>query len=155
MATPLTQISAPTSDLPGFILERTARRMKQFFQERLVETKADITVDQWVVLQLLDQRKAMSQLDIAKATFKDAPTVTRILDLLCKKDLTVRIPAPDDRRRFQVELTDAGRSKINAVMPTIQSARQQAWQGLDSHQMDHLMHTLNTLFNNISQPNDF
>jgi len=146
---PATQIKDRKSEISGFILERTAKRMKQFFQQRLAAAEADITIDQWVLLQELDKHDGQSQLELARATFKDAPTVTRIIDLLCKKGLTRRTPDCEDRRRFRIELTDAGREKIRQVLPLVKSFRQEAWQGLSEAEVDQLVITLNKLFDNL------
>lgn len=144
-----TQIKDKKSEVSGFILERTAKRMKQFFQQRLAAADADITIDQWVLLQELDKQDGQSQLDLARATFKDAPTVTRIIDLLDKKGLTRRVPDPEDRRRFRIELTENGRQKIREVLPLVKSFRQEAWQGLTEAEVDQLVATLNKLFDNL------
>lgn len=139
-----------TSEISGFILERTAKRMKQFFQQQLSAADADVTIDQWIVLQSLQEEDGLSQLAIANATFKDAPTVTRIIDLLCKKKLTRREPDTNDRRRFNIRLTTAGHQKIAAVMPVIRQARKQAWGGLNETEIDQLVSTLNQVFENIN-----
>ena len=109
--------------MPGFTLERTAKRMKQFFQQTLTAAGTEITIDQWVVLQTLNQQNGLSQLEIARATFKDPPTITRIIDLLCHKGLTERITDPEDRRRFRIQLTDGGYQKIDEVLPIILKSR--------------------------------
>ncbi len=137
-------------DMPGFTLERTAKRMKQFFQQTLAAAGAEITIDQWVVLQTLNQQNGLSQLEIAKATFKDPPTITRIIDLLCHKGLTERVTDTRDRRRFRIQLTDEGRLKIEEVVPIIQRARRKAWGNLDNQQIDQLMDMLNIVFTNLS-----
>ncbi|MEN0004272.1 MAG: MarR family winged helix-turn-helix transcriptional regulator [Bacteroidota bacterium] len=140
-----------TTLLPGVVLERTAKRMKQYFQKQLQLAQADITIDQWVVLQELQHKDGHSQLDLAKATFKDAPTITRIIDLLCKKGLTERITDPTDRRRFQIKLTELGRAKIEEVQPIIKEARGVAWEGIPKAEIDQMMHTLNQLFENLTK----
>lgn len=134
----------------GFILERTARRMKQHIQQQLSAAGVDITVDQWILLQELEKSTGLSQLELARATFKDAPTVTRIIDLLCSKGLTLRTADAADRRRFCVRLTPAGYEKIDAVLPLVQAARLKAWAGLDDQQMEQLTQTLNQVYNNLS-----
>ena len=131
------------------ILERTAKRMKRFFQERLVAADAGITVDQWVVLNQLDKEDGQSQLEIAKAVFKDAPTVTRILDLLEEKALIMRVPDTADRRRFNIQLTSAGKRKVEEVWPYMKAGRQKAWAGLDDESIDQLTESLNHIFENI------
>ena len=139
------------SEISGFILERSAKRMKQYFQECLSEAEAGITIDQWVVLQVLDKQDGISQLEIAKATFKDPPTITRIIDLLCEKGLTKRAKNIKDRRRFDILLTEEGRQLIARVLPVIRAARNQAWQGLKDEEIDQLVYTLNTVFENLNR----
>ncbi|KAA3634111.1 MAG: MarR family transcriptional regulator [Bacteroidetes bacterium] len=131
------------------ILERTAKRMKRFFQERLIAADAGITVDQWVVLNQLDKEDGQNQLDIAKAVFKDAPTVTRILDLLEEKGLIARVPDTSDRRRFKIQLTTTGKLKVEEVWPYMKAGRQTAWAGLDDEAITQLTESLNHIFENI------
>lgn len=138
------------SESSGFVLERTAKRLKQFFQQQLTAADTGITIDQWVVLQVLDRRDGLSQLDIARETYKDAPTITRIIDLLCRKGLTRRITDPADRRRFKIQLTGEGREKIDATLPIIRDARRQAWQGIEDAEIDRLVDVLNSVFENLS-----
>ena len=137
------------SEISGFILERTAKRMKQYFQQCLAGAEAGITIDQWVVLQELDKQDGLSQLEIAKATFKDAPTITRIIDLLCQKGLTERVVDTEDRRRFKIHLTEEGNSRIKQVLPIIRKARSDAWEGMRDEQIDQLVFLLNKVLDNL------
>lgn len=137
--------------MPGFTLERTAKRMKQYFQRCLTEAGAEVTIDQWVVMQTLASGRGMSQLDIGRATYKDAPTITRMIDLLEQKKMVERHVDPDDRRRFQVRLTDAGRTTIERLMPAILDARRKAWAGLNDKQIDQLVGSLDMVFDNLKE----
>lgn len=137
------------SEVSGFVLERTAKRLKQHFQQQLAAAETGVTIDQWVVLQVLDENDGASQLEIARATYKDAPTITRIIDLLCKKELTERRSDPKDRRRFRIYLTPAGKDKIVEVLPIIKSARDVAWAGLSDEYIDQMVRVLNTVFENL------
>ena len=137
------------SMISAFILERTAKRMKQFFQRELANAGVEITIDQWVILQELDREDGQSQLALANSCFKDAPTVTRIIDLLVKKGLVKRHQDEQDRRRFQVKLTKAGRKKIKEVLPVIREGRAKAWCCLSEEEMDGLVQSLNKVFENL------
>ncbi len=140
---------AKTAEVSGFILERTAKRMKQFFHAQLTLAAADITIDQWIVLQTLESGSAQSQYEIARQTFKDAPTVTRILDLLEQKKLITREDDPNDRRRYNVRLTIHGRQKIKDILPVIKQARLQAWHGLEDEEMSTLVRLLDKVYDNL------
>lgn len=137
-------------EIPGFILERTAKRMKQVFSQRLKAADAGITADQWVILQELDKVNEQSQLELAQATFKDAPTITRIIDLLCKKKLTERLADPEDRRRFKISLTKKGRALIDRLMPMVKEYRRQVWAPLKEKEINELIEKLNKIFDQIS-----
>ncbi len=138
------------TEISGFIIERTAKRMKQSFKSILKEKDAGITVDQWVVLQELKKEDGLSQFEIAIRTYKDAPTVTRIIDLLCKKQLLERLPDPKDRRKFKIFLTKAGKAKIKEILPLVESFRKEAWNGLSDKEMNQLSTILNTIFKNLT-----
>lgn len=138
------------TEISGFIIERTAKRMKQSFKSILKDKNAGITVDQWVILQELKKEDGLSQFEIAARTFKDAPTVTRIIDLLCKKQLLERLPDPKDRRKFNIFLTKAGKAKIVEVLPMVESFRAEAWNGLSDKEINQLKNILNTIFKNLT-----
>ena len=74
----------------GFLIERTGKKLKQSLQRIFNDIDADITVDQWVILYELHEHGSLSQNQIGENTYKDAPTVTRIIDLLAKKKLVKR-----------------------------------------------------------------
>ena len=137
------------AEIPGFIIERTSKRMRQSFKGVLKKMEAGITIDQWVVLYELKKKDGLSQYELASRTFKDAPTVTRIIDKLCDKELTIRLPDSEDRRRFNIHLTDAGKMKIDEVIPEARAFRKKVWKGLDEETVQFLIKTLNNVFDNL------
>jgi len=137
------------AEIPGFIIERTSKRMRQSFKGVLKNIEAGITIDQWAVLYELKKTNGLSQYELASRTFKDAPTVTRIIDKLCDKKLTSRLPDSEDRRRFNIHLTDAGKTKIDEVIPVARAFRKKVWKGLDEETVQFLIKTLNNVFDNL------
>ena len=142
-------INEKRSALSGFVIERTAKRMKQACQQYLTQAGIDLTVDQWVILQELNQLDGQGQNELARKTFKDAPTVTRIIDLLCQKGLTKRIVAPDDRRKFHIFLTQEGKSTIAEVLPAVRQFRLQAYQNLSDDELHTLTDLLDRIFDSL------
>lgn len=136
-------------EVSGFIIECTQKRMKQYFQRLLKEAETDITVDQWIILQELGKEDGLSQLEIAQRTYKDAPTVTRILDILVHKDLIERAANATDRRKFNIQLTKFGNKKIKEVKPVLRAFRTKAWNGLSDNEVKKLTKVLNTIFTNL------
>ena len=97
-------------DSYSYLLDRTARRVKQYAQQKFSAGDFNVTVDQWLILKNLDNDRNLKQTELAELTGKDTPTLTRIVDLLCKKGLTERVIHKTDRRSFTVHLTETARS---------------------------------------------
>ena len=133
----------------SFLLDRTARRVKQYAQQKFKEFNLNITVDQWLVLKHLYENETLKQNELAELLFKDNPTLTRIIDLLCEKELTRRKQHPADRRSFLVTLTKKGRKKVELIKPRIQKIRLKAWEGLSRKDFNHFQRVLNTIYQNL------
>src|SRR5690606_31425939 len=133
----------------SFLLDRTARRVKQYAQKRFKEVDFNITVDQWLVLKHLYEHNDMTQRELADLIFKDTPTLTRIIDLLCTKGLTERKIDPADRRCFNVRLTEEGKQKVKQLKPKIREVRLKAWEGLSDQDFAHFKKVLNTIYSNL------
>ena len=139
------------SAVSGFTIERTAKRMRLRFKRMLKEANVDVTIDQWVILQLLDQQNGLSQFQIASETNKDAPTVTRIIDLICQKELVERIPDTNDRRKFNIYLTTKGHQKIAQIKPIVSTFRKLGWKNIKEEDINQMMQTLNAIFYNLAE----
>ena len=83
-------------------------------------------------------------------TVKDAPTVTRIIDLLVKKGLSERTMAENDRRKFNITLTDAGRSKFDEAYPIVAEVRKKGWGDLNNEDYTTLVRILDSIYANIT-----
>jgi len=133
----------------SFLLDRTARKVKQYAQQKFKELDLNVTVDQWLVLKHLYENECMKQNELADLLAKDNPTLTRIIDLLCEKDLTIRKQHPSDRRSFQVTLTKRGEKKVEQMKPKIRKIRLKAWEGLSKQDFVHFQKILNTIYQNL------
>lgn len=134
----------------SFILDRAARRVKQYAQASFSEKAFDITIDQWMVLKALYNEDPMTHKDLAEKTGKDQPTLTRIVDIIIKKELVERIEHPHDRRCLLVQLTHKGREKIKMLSPEIAKIRMKAWENLSEEDFRNFTRILNTIYNNLS-----
>ncbi|MFD2037026.1 MarR family winged helix-turn-helix transcriptional regulator [Belliella marina] len=133
----------------SFLLDRTARKVKQYAQQKFNLGEFDITVDQWLVLKNLSENELLSQTELAQLVFKDHPTLTRIIDILSKKGYVERVPHPQDRRSFQLHLTILGAEKVNSLKPQVASIREKAWENLDTKDFEEFKRILNTIYNNL------
>jgi DNA-binding MarR family transcriptional regulator len=133
----------------SFLLDRTARKVKQYAQQQFKHGDFDVTVDQWLVLKNLSENELLSQTELANLVFKDHPTLTRIIDLLCKKGYVERIPHPQDRRSFQLHLTPSGVAKVTELRPRILEIREKAWENLTETDFEEFKRILDTIYQNL------
>lgn len=133
----------------SYLLDRTARRVKQYAQRRFNAENFDITVDQWLILKNLFQNNDRNQSELAEITGKDQPTLTRIVDLLCKKQLTERMMNPADRRCFMVHLTQKGKQKVTEWSPKMAEIRMKAWENLTEEDYLNLKRILDRIYKNL------
>lgn len=134
----------------SFILDRTARRVKQYAQASFAEKDFDITIDQWTVLKALYKEDPMTHKDLAEKTGKDQPTLTRIVDIIIKKELVERIEHPNDRRCLLVQLTPTGKEKVKMLSPEIAAIRMKAWEHLSEEDFKNFTRILNTIYDNLN-----
>lgn len=133
----------------SYLLDRTARRVKQYAQRKFNAENYDITVDQWIIIKRLNQNNDLNQTQLAEITGKDTPTLTRIIDLLCKKGLTERRVQPKDRRCFTVHLTELGTQTVQEWTPKMSEIRMKAWENLTEDDYLNLKRILDTIYNNL------
>jgi len=133
----------------SYLLDRTARKVKQYAQRRFNAENYDITVDQWIIIKHLKQNNDLNQSQLAEITGKDHPTLTRIIDLLCKKGLTERRVRPTDRRCFTVHLTEQGEQRVLNWSPRMAEIRMKAWENLNEDDYKNLKRILETIYSNL------
>lgn len=134
----------------SFILDRTARRVKQYAQASFSEKSFDITIDQWAVLKALYNAAPMTHKELAEKTGKDQPTLTRIIDIIMKKALVERIDHPEDRRCLLVQLTPGGKKKVKELSPEVALIRMKAWEKLSEEDFENFTRILNTIYSNLN-----
>lgn len=134
----------------GFILERTTRITKLSFTKAFKKMNVDITPEQWVVIDALDKKGAMHQKDIGVQSFKNAPTISRIIDNLVKKGFVERSTQNDDRRKTLIVLTEEGKNVVEKCTGEVAHIRELSWDGLSHEDYKQFKNTIDSIFKNLS-----
>ena len=135
----------------SFLLDRTARRVKQFAQKRFKEYGIEVTVDQWIILKKLAEHNGLNQKELSELVFKDTPTLTRIIDLLVEKSMLIRRIDPKDRRKYRLELTGTGREVLTNYESQIKQIRLKAWDGLTEDDFNGFSRIINRIYRNLEE----
>ena len=133
----------------GLILDVTFKATKKDLMKRFRDNDIDLTPEQWTVLDSLANRGKLAQKELAAGTFKDAPTVSRIVDLLVQCELITRTSDRVDRRILHIDLTEKGQMLYERTLSVVVEARKQGWKGLTDEDYDTFKRILETISNNV------
>ena len=132
----------------GFLLERTTRIAKLSFTKAFKKLDVDVTPEQWIVIDTVNKNGTMSQKEIGRLSFKNAPTISRIIDNLVKKGLVDRIGEKGDRRKTSISITAEGSNLIERCQAEVDRLRNLSWEGLSNSDYEDFTKTLDKIFEN-------
>ena len=99
----------------GMLTNKISKKLIYYVNSNL--EKFNLTTEQWVVLLNLSKQNKISQKLLAKLSGKDQSTLTRILDILERKNFIERHPSKEDRRSFEIHITETGLKITKQVIP--------------------------------------
>lgn len=120
-------------ELIFYTLDRSVKAYRQLAQSRL--SRLGITVDQWLVLNMLKQNPRASQQEISEKVFKDTASVTRIIELLVKKGYLRRESSVQDRRRSVLVISATGKKLMSSAVRVAMHYRKEALKGITPREL--------------------
>lgn len=108
-------------DRPGFQIRRAHQNSVSVFVECL--KPFDLTPTQFGALTMVLRWGPVSQIDLARSLGFDRSTTALVVRLLEARRLIARSPNPDDRRKFALTLTPAGRRLLETSQDAAEKAR--------------------------------
>jgi DNA-binding MarR family transcriptional regulator len=143
-----TNIWSPDISL-GLTTERVLMAINRNLSRGFRAIGLEITPEQCAVLGALWGKDGQSQQELCNLTYKDKPSMTRLLDNLQKQELVVRVASKCDRRTNLIHLTTKGnklREKVHSVVYPIQ---QKAIKGIPKDEVDLCFDVLKKAFKNL------
>ena len=134
----------------GFWIHRAHQALRNEMYRAFREVGADVTPEQWAVLVRLWERDGRTQQELCDATFRDKPTMSRIVDVLERRKLVQRRADPDDARTRQVVLTPAGTELRRTLVPAARGMVKRMLRGIDAKDAAVTRRTLEAIFANVS-----
>jgi DNA-binding MarR family transcriptional regulator len=92
-------------ELYSFISGKASTAIARRLQKKFNTNGLNLTIEQWSVLYHLWKEDGISQQELCNATFRDKPSITRLVDNLEKLQLVKRVADEGDRRINKVILT--------------------------------------------------
>ncbi len=92
-------------ELYSFVTGKASIAIARRLQKKFNTAGLNITIEQWSVLYHLWKQDGRSQQQLCDATFRDKPSITRLVDNLERLNLVKRVPSENDRRINLIYLT--------------------------------------------------
>src|SRR5688572_2246705 len=124
------------SELYSFITGKASTAIARRLQKNFKQNSVDITIEQWSVLYHLWKDDGLSQQQLCDATFRDKPSITRLVDNLEKLKLVKRVPSKDDRRINLIYLTTEAQQLHEHTMQLANQTLNEALEGVTMGQIE-------------------
>jgi DNA-binding MarR family transcriptional regulator len=138
-------------ELYSFITGKASIAIARRLQKKFNNAGVNLTIEQWSVLYHLWKADGMSQQELCNATFRDKPSITRLVDNLEKLELVKRVPDEKDRRINKVFLTKNARALEEQTMQLAEETLNDALAGVPQEQIEMCKDVLQRVYDNLSK----
>jgi DNA-binding MarR family transcriptional regulator len=136
-------------ELYSFITGKASTAIARHLQRKFNQAGINLTIEQWSVLYRLWKQDGLSQQELCNATFRDKPSITRLLDNLEKLKLVKRTPSKEDRRINLIYLTDAAKRLEETSMLLAEETLVEALQGVPPEKIEVCKEVLQIVYDHL------
>lgn len=137
------------SELYSFITGKATVAISRRLQKNFKEAGIDVTIEQWSVLYQLWKEDGLSQQQLCDATFRDKPSITRLVDNMEKNNLVRRVGDKKDRRINLIYLTPEGEKLENESMAIANRTLNEALDGVSGKEIEIAKEVLQMVYDNL------
>jgi DNA-binding MarR family transcriptional regulator len=136
-------------ELYSFITGKASTAIARRLQKKFNAAGLSITIEQWSVLYHLWKQEGISQQELCNATFRDKPSITRLVDNLEKLNLVKRVASENDRRINKIYLTKQAQKLQEETMQLADETLNEALITVPSDRIDVCKEVLQVVYDNL------
>jgi len=136
-------------ELYSFITGKASTAIARRLQKKFNTAGLNLTIEQWSVLYHLWKQDGISQQELCNATFRDKPSITRLVDNLEKLQLVKRVPSESDRRINLIYLTRQSHKLQEETMAMAEDTLNEALEGVPADRIDICKEVLQIVYDNL------
>jgi DNA-binding MarR family transcriptional regulator len=137
----------------GYLVGRTSRAIMKRLSKKFQDAGLDVSYEQWSILVHLYREDGQTQQALARTAVKDKAAITRLLNVLEKKNIVLRVPDRNDRRSKLIYLTHKAKAFKQDLVGFVQEMLDEAEAGIPEQEMASCRQTLNKIFANFDRLN--
>jgi DNA-binding MarR family transcriptional regulator len=136
-------------ELYSFITGVASTAIARRLQKKFNTADLNLTIEQWSVLYHLWKQDGISQQELCNATFRDKPSITRLVDNLEKLQLVKRVSSDSDRRMNLIYLTKQAQKLQEESMGLAEETLNEALEGVPPERIDICKEVLQIVYDNL------
>ncbi len=125
-----------SSKLLGYMLGLTLRVFKNQMVSEFKEREIELTIEQFVILSLLNSNCDLIQRDLASQLQKDKSIIVRQINCLLESQYVVRLTNKDDKRVKNLILTKKGFEKLNQMKEIASEVSRKLLTGISENELE-------------------
>ncbi|MEO6683104.1 MAG: MarR family transcriptional regulator [Ginsengibacter sp.] len=137
-------------ELYSFITGKASTAIARRLQKNFKLAGIEITIEQWSVLYHLWKEDGKSQQQLCEATFRDKPSITRLVDNLEKAKMVKRVADKNDRRINLIYLTKEAKDLQDKTMEVANQTLNEALEGVRKEDIDIAKAVLQNVYDNLA-----
>lgn len=136
-------------ELYSFITGKASTAIARRLQKKFNAAGLNITIEQWSVLYHLWKQEGISQQELCNATYRDKPSITRLVDNLEKLNLVKRVPSDNDRRINLIYITKQALKLQEETMALAEETLNEALETVPADKVDVCKEVLKIVYDNL------
>lgn len=132
------------------LLAKAEQRHFLYTKKMLDDLSLEISPSQLMVLYTLYKKDNISISELSKNVFLDNSTLTGIIDRLSRADLVQRADAPNDRRSYQIVLTEKANELKPILLDIMKSVETKMLEGFSMDEKELLRRSLMQIFDKMA-----
>ena len=138
-------------ELYSFITGKASTAIARRLQKKFNAADLNLTIEQWSVLYHLWKQDGLSQQELCNSTFRDKPSITRLVDNLEKLQLVKRVASDSDRRINMIYLTRQGAKLQEQTLSLAEETLNEALDGISPEHINLCKEILQQVYDNLSE----
>ncbi len=136
-------------ELYSFITGKASTAISRRLQKKFAAANLTITIEQWSVLHQLWKKNGLSQQELCEVTFRDKPSITRLVDNLEKLELVKRTAHKTDRRKNVIVVTKKAEELQEVTTLLANETLNEALEGLPAEEIEKCKEALQLIYDNL------
>lgn len=136
-------------ELYSFITGKASTAIARRLQKKFNSAELNLTIEQWSVLYHLWKQDGISQQELCNATFRDKPSITRLVDNLERLQLVKRVASDSDRRINLIYLTKQAQKLQEDTMALAEQTLNEALETVPPEKIEVCKEVLQVVYDNL------